>query len=282
MDRPLEIRDVENISLEASDDNSDTLYPLLVAQFACFNIQNIIDIFDVRCSAVWMINVTHATIEGISVTVKSPNVSAVVLQQCSHVHISSISSTNNTNNMSYSNELQNSQTYRYSYDIGILAYGSSDISVSQIQARRFNRGIVLYNTSNTDITDTTVMNSRLSGLVLEITFTTHITNLRTLQNEHNGIETNHCTNTSMKNISAAHNKNFGFFLETCTHTIMKNIFAAQNQTLGIVLENCADTTMSNISAAHHWTIGMVLVSCNHDGYICSTQSRHRNRFVLLY
>ena len=32
MNRPLEIRDVENISLEASDDNSD-MYPQLVAQF---------------------------------------------------------------------------------------------------------------------------------------------------------------------------------------------------------------------------------------------------------
>ena len=34
MNKPLEIRDVENISLEASDDNSD-MYPQLVAQFAC-------------------------------------------------------------------------------------------------------------------------------------------------------------------------------------------------------------------------------------------------------
>ena len=34
MDRPLEIRDVENISLEASDENSGT-DPQLVAQFTC-------------------------------------------------------------------------------------------------------------------------------------------------------------------------------------------------------------------------------------------------------
>ena len=34
MNRSLEIRDVENISLEASDDNSD-IYPQLVAQFTC-------------------------------------------------------------------------------------------------------------------------------------------------------------------------------------------------------------------------------------------------------
>ena len=34
MNRPLEIREVENISLEASDDNSD-MYPQLVAQFTC-------------------------------------------------------------------------------------------------------------------------------------------------------------------------------------------------------------------------------------------------------
>ena len=34
MNRPLEIRDVVNISLEASDDNSH-MYPQLVAQFTC-------------------------------------------------------------------------------------------------------------------------------------------------------------------------------------------------------------------------------------------------------
>ena len=34
MNRPLEIRDVENISLEASDSSSD-VYPQLVAQFTC-------------------------------------------------------------------------------------------------------------------------------------------------------------------------------------------------------------------------------------------------------
>ena len=99
MNRPLEIRDVENISLEASDDNSDMyVYPQLVAQFTCQQEANsdciIIDFYNdsyiyTCCSVVWMINVTHAAIEGISLTVTTPHISGVILQQCSHLHIQS-------------------------------------------------------------------------------------------------------------------------------------------------------------------------------------------------
>ena len=89
MNRPLEIRDVENISLEASDDNSD-MYPQLVAQFTCQHERNS-DCITIEsdsfyfgyacCSVVQMINVTHAAIKGISVTMTTPYVSGVILQQ---------------------------------------------------------------------------------------------------------------------------------------------------------------------------------------------------------
>ena len=88
MNRPLEIIDVENISLEASDDNSDK-NPQLVAQFTCqygadtdcIHIMINFEMYmNVCCSAIRMINVTHAAIKGISVATKKPNVSAVILQ----------------------------------------------------------------------------------------------------------------------------------------------------------------------------------------------------------
>ena len=122
MNRPLEIRDVVNISLEASDDNSH-MYPQLVAQFTCQYeaIGDCIEYQYVCCSVVRMINVTHAAIEGMSVTVRTPNVSGVVLQQCSHLHIQSITERNNDNNSFVNNEY------------GIVVYESSDIEMDSLK-----------------------------------------------------------------------------------------------------------------------------------------------------
>ena len=60
-----------------------------------------------------MTNVMHAAIQGIRVTVKTPNVSGVILQQCSHLHLQSITSIQEQDN----DNVLNSVTLQY----GILA-----------------------------------------------------------------------------------------------------------------------------------------------------------------
>ena len=138
MDRPLEIRDVENITLEASDGNSD-MYPQLVAQFTCQYVADTDCIYlssrlSVCCSVVRMINVTHAAIMGISLTVR--NVSGIVLQQCSHLHIQS---------STYSSIQQVGNDFVINkYEVGILAYESSDIEIDSLEASNFTTGVFLY------------------------------------------------------------------------------------------------------------------------------------------
>ena len=88
--------------------NNSHMYPQLVAQFTC-QYEAIGDSIELQfkyvcCSVVRMINVTHAAIEGNSVTVRTPNVSGVVLQQCSYLHIQSITEQNNDNNSFVNNE----------------------------------------------------------------------------------------------------------------------------------------------------------------------------------
>ena len=125
MDRPLEIRDVENISLEASEDNSD-IYPQLVAQFTCQNEAIgdciVLQTLHACCSAIRMINVTHAAIQGLSVTVRTPNVSGVILQQCSHLHIQSITLSSIQGQDDDSNDF-------VSNECGSVAQGCSDIEI---------------------------------------------------------------------------------------------------------------------------------------------------------
>ena len=151
MNRPLEIRDVENISLEASDDNSD-MYPQLVAQFTCQNeaisdcigLQSLVVTLYVCCSAIRMINVTHAAIQGISVTVRIPHVSGVILQQCSHLYIQS---------MTYSGiqERDNGRNDFVSNECGNVAYESSDIEMDSLEISNFSYGVWLYKSRNTSM-----------------------------------------------------------------------------------------------------------------------------------
>ena len=149
MDRPLEIRDVENISLEASDENSG-MDPQLVAQFT--DVTQTVTALVYKCITriyyvVWMTNVMHAAIQGIRVTVKTPNVSGVITQQCSHLHLQSITSIQEQDN----NNVLNSVTLMNEY--GILAYESNDVEMDSLEVSNFTHGVLLYKAKNTSIYD---------------------------------------------------------------------------------------------------------------------------------
>ena len=281
MNRPLEIRDVENVSLEASDDNSD-MYPQLVAQFTCqhetdsdcIDIQGYVLYAFVCCSVVWMINVTHAAIEGISVTVTTPHVSGVILQQCSHLHIQS-----NT----YIG-IQEQFEFQMEQEVGIIAYESSDIEMDSLEASNFTIGVGLYMSRSTSMmnvsaayngagiwlyhsTDTSMMNVSAAhnegyGIWLEHSTHTSMMNVAAAHNVFDGLWLQHSTNTSMMNVSAAYNENVGILLDQSTDTSMMNVYAVHNEDGGILLFYSTDTSMMNVYAAHNGDVGIWLYYSN--------------------
>ena len=217
MNRPLEIIDVENISLEASDDNSD-MSPQLVAQFTCQHetvwpcIAIVSDSFIFGfacCSVVQMINVTHAAIEGISVTVTTPHVSGVILQQCSHLHIQSNSYIG----------IQK-QFHAIGLSVGIIAHESSDIEMDSLEVSNFT-----------------------SGVALSMSRSTSMMNVSAAHNGWGGIMLHHSTDTSMMNVSAVHNGDYGILLIRATNTSMMNVSAAHNQNNAIKTIECINTSL---------------------------------------
>ena len=277
MNRPLEIRDVVNISLEASDDNSH-MYPQLVAQFTC-QYEAIGDCIELQfqyvcCSVVRMINVTHAAIVGMSVTVRTPHVSGVVLQQCSHLHIQSITERNNDNNGFVSNEC------------GIVVYESSDIEMDSLKASNFSSGMWLYKSRKTSMLNVFTANNGYDGIRLYNSTDTNMTNISAAHNGDDGISLYNSTDTNMTNISAAHNRYAGINLYNSTNTSMVNISAVYSGTVGISLRHSTDTSMTNVSATHNegragiflynsTDTSMTNVSATHSGivgillYICT-------------
>ena len=251
MNRPLEIRDVENISLEASDDNS-YMYPQLVAQFTCQYeasgdcIELQYQLQYVCCSVVRMINVTHAAIEGISVTVTTPNVSGVVLQQCSHLHIQSITERNNDNNSFVSNEC------------GIVVYESSDIEMDSLKASNFSNGMLLYKSRNTSMLNVSAEHNGYNGISLYYSSDTSMANVFAAHNGNDGIHLYNSTDTNIANVSAAHNGYVGIDLYYSTSTRMTNVSAVHNRYAGIYLSYSTNTSMVNISAVYSGTVGISL------------------------
>ena len=244
MNRPLEIRDVENISLEASDDNSD-MYPHLVAQFTCQHETNSDCItynnrYYTCCSVVWMTNVTHAAIEGISVTVTTPHVSGVILQQCSHLHIQSNTYINIQKQDNWINK-----------SVGIMAYESSDIEMDSLEASNFTFGVALSKSRNTSMMNVSAAHNGYDGIWLDSSTHTSMMNVSAAHNGDDGIDLHYSTNTSMMNVSAAHSGQFGIRLYYCNDTSMMNVSAAHNGYNGIWFYHSTNTNMMNVSAAHN-------------------------------
>ena len=260
MNRPLEIRNIENISLEASDENSD-MYPQLVAQFTCqdeahsdcINLQmhDGNNTIHVCCSVVWMINVTHVAIEGISVTVTTPHVSGVILQQCSHLHIQSNTYSNIQERENYSNDF-------VSIECGNIAYESSDIEMDSLEVSNFSFGVLLYNSRNTSMTNVSAVHNGIVGIFLLYSTDTSMTNVSAADNWDAGIYLQNSTDTSMTNVSAAHNGYDGIYLQHSTDTSMTNVSAAHNGGDGIYLYYPTDTSMTNVSAADNGDAGIYL------------------------
>ena len=193
--------------------------------------------FNFNMYVVRMINVTHAAIEGISVTVKTPYVSGVVLQQCSHLHIQSITERNNDNNGFVSNEC------------GIVVYESSDIEMNSLRASNFSYGVWLYKSRNTSMFNVTAVHIRYNGIRLYYSTNTSMTNVSAAHNGGRiGIFLYHSTDTSMANVSATHSRIFGIFLYNCTDTNMMNVSAEHNQRSGIGIQNTANTYITNTTS----------------------------------
>ena len=274
MNRPLEIRDIENISLETSDENSD-MYPQLVAQFTCphkINSDCIKICYDsyyyTCCSVVWMINVTQAAIEGISVTVTTPRVSGFTLQQCSHVHIRS---------STYIGIYYDKGKMFWSVkSVAILAYESIGIKMDSLEASNFTKGVVIYKSRSTSMMNVSAAHNNYCcggcvGIYVYRSTDTRMMDVSAAHNENDGIYLVHSTHTSMMNVHVVHNGDDvisfhlykGIGLDYSTDTRMTNVYAAHNRGHGICLYSSTDTSMMNISAVHNEGCGISLHSSTH-------------------
>ena len=250
---------------------------------------------EVCCAVIHLINVTTSAFSDITIAVRSQNISGVIVQQCSKILIQLFKVEGHSDG----------QRYKAYYDVGILTYESTFVVIKSLQVTNISYGVILFNTSNSYITDTATMNCHESGLaliitnassiintvslsrsgncgvVLESTNDVNLTNITAAYNE-NGVLLFECENTNMINIYTAHSQNYGIGLQQCNDTSMVNISAAYNQQYGIELWQCNNTSMINISAAYNQQLGIGLWHCIDTSMVNISAAHNQQDAIQLY
>ena len=264
MERPLEIKNVDNVTLRGIS-NGRGKYPQLVAQFSCWSnyqcsnksarvnaLLNDIPLED--CSLIQLINVSHVSISGIHLAIHSVNISAIRVEQSRNIYLQiDIYSVKTGLDINGCN-------------IGIMAYETNHLYVDKLHATNLLYGILLRNIQNAQIRKSMIEHS---GLFVMKSDAVEITSTILSGNKDNGTNKNRyagmvfaaCNNTSITNVSATNNRLHGIYLVSCSDTSVTNASVISNQHLGIALDSCSNTNIMNQYATNNKKVGIYLKSC---------------------
>ena len=239
INRPLQIRNVHNVSLTAYDDSSDQT-PHIMAEFSCEydtngdGVQYEADLYsvDIHFAAIWFINVTDAAISGINVTVETQGMSAIVLDNVSgaNIHLNVVCTKEQELPEQWFDNMINIT------QIGILAYESSYIWIDLSIADNCTNGIIMLQGRYHNISNTIATNSKFGGIMVYATNSTRIMNCNVINNTEIGIVISSSTSTSLMNVSVEHNQEEAIWIASSTSTSLMNVSVEHNQGHGISID----------------------------------------------
>ena len=253
--RPLQINNVQNVTLKSSTAGSG-MHSQLLVKFSCENESLNHCIY--TQSAIEMINVTNVVINDISLEMWTPNVSGVIVEQSTDVHLQlhiySIQgndllaagvTVNETSHLCMDG-LQVGNLYN-----GIRIENTNKVSIINSSFDNCqNSGMVIINSDAIDISNTTLSNNMENGMYLESCSSVNLKDISVINNTRYGMDLSLCINTDLRNINAKNNQDSGLVLSHCKHVRMMMMYVENNH-LGISLYSCESTTMMNISAINN-------------------------------
>ena len=276
--RPLHINNVQNVTLKSSTAGSG-MHSQLLVKFLCENESLNHCIY--TQSAIEMINVTNVVINNISLEMWTPNVSGVIVERSTDVHLQlhihsvqgndSLAAGVTVNEAShlYMDGLQVGNLYN-----GIRIENTNKVSIINSSFDNCqNSGMVIINSDAIDISNTTLSNNMENGMYLESCNNTTLTSISATNNQQDGMNLISCSNASLKDISVTNNTQCGMNISLCVNIDLKNIYATGlaiyvrmtmmyvENNHGIYFESCENTTMMNISAINNQGDGMYFVLC---------------------
>ena len=239
MERPMEFNNVENITLQALQNNNDT-YPELVPryystckkEFWFFN-----STLSLGCSfAIKMKETVNVTISGLTIITSFVNISGISIQNSTNIQI--------LQNTIYSNDT-----------VGIYISESVDIYIESLKTRNAAFGVIMVEVYSIMILKSLFNESFYSGIYANRTDCIKLLNIESHQSEMFGIWVFSTIHSLFENIYVSLNNLSGISVAESTNTTMLNISSMNNQD-GIVLDNSNDTTMINISSMNNQANGI--------------------------
>ena len=278
MDRPLEVRDTQNVTLKSTD--TEKVQPLLVVQFPCAVHDNCLEFewgvyprtdypwhqlmpSPVCCSAVHFRNVSQAHIDGIVISVNSTNVSALVIEHCTDILISSVILTNETPMTEFgllvyeSSKIVVDILQASKFVFGIAAYKSHFISISNTNIHNMSYGVYIVDSHNASVVNVISQSNRYYGILLAFTSHTTMTNSTFQNNGGCGITLTESTFSDVSHL-LSDNNDCGFVLEQCTDTFVNGMHASHNK-FGFYIELCTNLTIINILVEHTHNADAVVI-----------------------
>ena len=269
MDRPLDIADVHNMSLESLNNTNE--YPHLVAQFPCENqaVHHCAHIYtcsysdpvDVCCAALHVHNVHNVAFKGISITVQTPNMSGAAFMHVSNIIIQ----LNTACSLS-------SPSSQIDLSIGILVHEANKVEVYSSSANNCSCGLELHSTNNSHIINTTAMYNHPyndthyvkiggiggNGMSLFFTHNTTIINPMTMHNYYEGMHMYGTANITIVNTTTMYNGGIGMYSKYAISMTMINTTAMYNDMEGMYLDDSVNVTLINTRVKDNFDSGIYL------------------------
>ena len=236
--RPIQIQNVENVTLKSTIPG---MYPQLLVQYSCEN-----ELCSSTQSAIKLVNVTNAAVKDISLKVLTPNISGVIVELSTNVHLQ----------LDIHYVPQNN-----TYGIAILANESSYVYMDRLRVGNFRDGIRMGNTNKTNITNSTIEYCRNSGVTMIKSDTIDISHTNFSDSQESGMYLESCSNAKLTTIYATNNQR-GIYLKQSSNMSFTSIYASGNRVEGMKLLKCSNTNMTSVSVTNNSWDGIFLISCS--------------------
>ena len=239
MERPLNIGSVHNMSLESFDNNNE--YPHLVAHFSymqspVLNSILVAENFEVGYAAIHLHDGHNVSLEGISLTVQTPNISGLILVNVSNIHVQL--------NILCLSMLPPSQIDKRT---GVLMYKADIVEVYLSHVSNCSSGFVLASINSIRIVNTTALYNNDTGLSLTSTTIATVIDIILMHNRYNGLVVLDTADFTVSGTTIAHNGGDGMYLADTAGISVINSTVLHNRYFGMELLNTTTVSIVNTS-----------------------------------
>ena len=246
IDEPINIRDIQNVSLESVQDKSDW-FPRIMVQFhpnraVCESGSDI-----ELCAAVFFQNATNINFSRIIIAVHAPNISGIIFVNVSNINIQLTTV--------YS-------LFNKSCPFGILIEKSSKVVINSSLVNSFINGIYLHYCTHVSVTNTSANYNLRNGIRMLAIKNSQILSSAAFHNNGSGISIFFITDSLIMNVTSLHNGYNGIEIHFVKSILIINSILMYNGWSGMILQDMNYDQIDDAFVLPNWKNAMDVYTIN--------------------